>query len=408
MFIKQLYYIIRREIMVKLKSRSFYLFALVTPILFVLPVIFSIFSGTPNSSTIKRRHLVGIISHDFPYDTIDYRNLKFVALKKQDAEKVKSGAFCYDDYVGVVDMQNASFKHQNGATQVQLYMPEDQANTSSQYIHDIESYINSEFVYQFGAIHGVNEEELLKLTNFAKVSVVYSQTSSNKGEAEKAKVMAYGMGLLLYIMFILFNNNIVKSIAEERSNKLAEVLSMFVKPGRLMIGKILGLAATSLVQLMIWLVAFFAYTRVIVLIGKHFQYIDKANDLSNIDISSILFSGSLLVWLIIFFIMGFLLNGSLSTIFAICSSSKGSSVPMVLSNMLNLLAIYFCMYAATKPDSRIVEFASYFPLTSYLVIPAVLPYGMSMQHIMISAVLLLLLSGIFLFMTGKLYRRFLV
>lgn len=405
---KQLYYIIHREIMVKLKSRSFYLFALVTPILFVLPVIFSIFFGTPNSSAINHRHLVGIISHDFPYDTIDYRNLKFVSLNKQDVEKVKSGTFCYDNYVGVVDMQNASFKYQNGATLVQLYMPEDQAKTSSQYIHDIESYINSEFVYQFGVSHGVNDGELLNLTNFAKVSVVYSQTSSDKGEIEKAKVLAYGMGLLLYIMFILFNNNIVRSIAEERSNKLAEVLLMFVKPERLMIGKILGLAVASLVQLMIWLVAFWGYTKVIVLIGLHFQYIDKTNDLSNIDICTVLFSGSLLIWLIIFFVMGFLLNGSLATIFAICSSNKGSSVPMVLSNMLNLLAIYFCMYAATNPDSRITEFASYFPLTSYLVIPAVLPYGMSMQHIMISAVLLLLLSGIFLFMTGKIYRRLLV
>ena len=98
---KQLYYIVRREIMVKFKSRSFYLFALVTPILFMLPVIFSIFSGTPNSATIKQRHFVGVISHDFPYDSIDYRNLKFVALNKLDAERVKSGAFCYKDYVGV-------------------------------------------------------------------------------------------------------------------------------------------------------------------------------------------------------------------------------------------------------------------------------------------------------------------
>ena len=88
---KQLYYIVRREIMVKFKSRSFYLFALVTPILFMLPVIFSIFSGTPNSATIKQRHFVGVISHDFPYDSIDYRNLKFVALNKLDAERVKSG-----------------------------------------------------------------------------------------------------------------------------------------------------------------------------------------------------------------------------------------------------------------------------------------------------------------------------
>lgn len=405
---KQLFYIIRREIMVKVKSRSFYLFALVTPLLFVLPVVFSIFSGTRDYNTQTGRCQVGIICQDFPYDTIEYRNLKFFALNEKTTKEVRNGSFNYIGYVGVVDMQGISFSQQHDAMRIQLYVPEDRAGIAAQYVHDIESYINSEFVYKYGERHEINEKELLKLTNFAKISVAYSQATSGNEEKSKAKIMAFGLGMLLYIMFILFNNNIVKSISEEKSNKLAEVLSMFVKPGKLMIGKILGLAAASLVQLIVWLLAFTTYTKLAIAIGEYLHYIGADDNMPRIDFCSLLFAGPLLGWLIVFFILGFLLNGSLSTIFAICSSGKGSSVPMVLSNMINLLSIYFCMYAAANPTSEITVFASYFPLTSYLVIPAILPYGISMSHVMVSAALLVAVSFVLLFMTGKLYRRFLV
>lgn len=405
---KQLFYIIRREILVKVKSGSFYLFALVTPLLFILPIIFSIFSGTRDNKSQTGHRQVGIICQDFPYDTIEYRNLKIFALDQKNAMKVRNGSFDYTGYVGVVDMQGISFSKQHDAMQIQLYVPKDKSDIATQYIHDIESYINSEFVYQYGKRHGINEEELLKLTNFAKISVVYSQATGDKEKISKAKILAFGLGMLLYIMFILFNNNIVKSISEEKSNKLAEVMSMFVKPSKLMIGKILGLATASLVQLLVWILAFTTYTKLVIMIGEYFHYIGADYNMSRIDFSSLLFTGPLFGWLIIFFILGFLLNGSLSTIFAICSSGKGSSVPMVLSNMINLLSIYFCMYAATNPISNVTAFASYFPLTSYLVIPAILPYGISMSHIMVSAALLVTVSFVLLFMTGKLYRRFLV
>lgn len=402
----QLYHIIRREILVKLKSRSFYLFAMVTPFLFVLPLVSTVFSSSPQSQQLCTK--VGVICSDFPYDTIEYRGIKFFTLDAQAVREVRNGSFCYDGYLGVVDMNDLSFFQPHDALQVQLYAPEEKAANTSRRLHDIESFINSEYVYRYGRLRGLDNYELLKLTNFAKVSVVYSHSATSQAEAGRAKMVAFGLGLLLYIMFILFNNNIVKSVSEEKSNKLAEVLSMFVKPHKLMLGKILGLAVASLVQLIVWLIAFSLYTKGALALGRYFHFISDATDVSTVDFSSLLFSGHMLGWLVAFFVMGFLLNGSLSTIFAICSSSRGSSVPMVLSNMFNLLAIYFCMYAATNPGSSATVFASYFPLTSYLVIPAVLPYGMPFGHIVVSALLLIVVSLFLLYLSGRLYRKFLV
>lgn len=403
----QLFHIIRREIIVKLKSRSFYLFALVTPLLFVFPVVFSVFSRIPKHSNYPANK-VGLISNDLNYDTIEYRGIKFFALTTQEVQKVRKGSFDYAGFIGVVDMHGIQFSQPHDALHIQLYAPEERNNIATLHIHDIESFINSEFVYQYGRQRGVDMVQLLKLTNFAKLSLVHIRSADNIGEADKAKTVAFGLGMLLYIMFILYNNNIVKSVSEEKSNKLAEVLSMFVKPGKLMIGKIVGLSTASLVQFLVWLLAFTAYTKCAVVIGRQLHYIDVTDDVSSIDFGPLLFSGSMLWWLIMFFIMGFLLNGSLSTIFAICSSGRGSSVPMVLSNMLNLLSIYFCMYAATNPFGSVTVFASYFPLTSYLVIPAILPYGLSPGHIILSSALLIAVSLILLYLSGRLYRRFLI
>lgn len=403
----QLFHIIRREIVVKLKSNNFYLFALVTPLLFVFPIVFSVFSRTPNCSGLPACQ-VGIICHDLGYDTIEYRGLKFFALSRQAVEQVHNDSFDYTNFVGVVDMHNASFLQSHEALQIQLYVPEERADLASRHINDVESFINSEFVYQYGRRHNFDSLQLLKLTNFAKLSLVYSNFGEKKAEVNKAKAMAMGLGMLLYIMFIFYNNNIVKSVSEEKFNKLAEILSMFVKPGKLMIGKIMGLTVASLGQLLIWLFAFTVYTKCAITIGCYLHYISAADEISSFDFSSLLFSDSMLGWIVLFFILGSLLNGSLSTIFAICSSGRGSSVPMILSNMLNLLSIYFCMYAATNPLSSVTYFASYFPLTSYLVIPAILPYGLSVSHIVLSATLLIAISLLLLYLCGRLYRRYLV
>lgn len=404
---KQVFHIIRREIIVKLKSRSFYLFALVTPILFVLPVLFSVFSGARGDSSLPR-YKVGVISSEFSYDTLEYRNIKFFALTDQEVSQVRNGSFDYAGFIGVVDLHDVSFSQTPEAMQIQLYVPEGMAVGVEPYIHDIESFVNSEFVYQYGKRNNFDAAELLNLTNFAKLSVTFSQAYDNHDETNKAKVLAFGLGILLYVMFILFNNNIVKSVSEEKSNKLAEVLSMFVKPSVLIVGKILGLSVASLVQLLVWILAFTTYTKLAIVIGSNLHYISATDDVSNLDFGSLLFSGSMMSWLVLFFAMGFLLNGSLSTIFAICSSGRGSAVPMVLSNILNLLSIYFCMFSAANPSSSITTFASYFPLTSYLVIPAVLPYGVSTAHILVSALCLVLVSVVLLYFSGKLYRKFLV
>jgi len=100
---KQLLYIIKREIFVKIKSKSFYLFAFVAPILFLIPIIFGIFSKTEKGNFIDKNH-VGIYSDGFLNDTTEYREIKFFELNSNAIEKLCSGQFNFDNYLGILDL----------------------------------------------------------------------------------------------------------------------------------------------------------------------------------------------------------------------------------------------------------------------------------------------------------------
>ena len=53
-------------------------------------------------------------------------------------------------------------------------------------------------------------------------------------------------------------------MAEEKSNKLAEVLSIYIDPKYLVLGKILGMSIASLLQVAIWIIAYAGYFLVLI------------------------------------------------------------------------------------------------------------------------------------------------
>lgn len=402
---KQLVTIIRRELKIKFRQRSFYIFALVTPLLFLLPIIFSIFS-TPKSKVSTNNHIVGIICQSYPYDTLEYRGIKFFKMNDIQAQHIKSGCFDFTSYIGIIDMGENSFSDYSFSSPIKLYTDESGIDIASLYLQDIESYINSEYVFQFGKIQGLSTKELNKLTTFIKVSTVITPNKTNMQNQTTAKIIAYVLGMLLYIMFILYNNNIIRSVSEEKHNKLAEVLSMFVKPNHLMLGKIIGLGLASLVQLAIWIIAFGTYFQILTNIcgnHKHLLAVDMIPSiiwgLSSLSIDYII------IWLIIFFILGFLLNGTLATIIAIFSFKSNATVAMVFGNLINLLGIYFGMYAATYPDATLTKFALYCPLFNYLVTPILIPYNIPILRIIISVVILSTTIFVMIKISGKLYKQ---
>ncbi|MCC2547881.1 ABC transporter permease [Hymenobacter sp. BT175] len=65
--------------------------------------------------------------------------------------------------------------------------------------------------------------------------------------------VAFGLAMLIYFFIFLYGVQIMRGVMEEKSNRIVEVIISSVKPFQLMMGKVLGIAAVGLTQLMLWI-----------------------------------------------------------------------------------------------------------------------------------------------------------
>ena len=77
-------------------------------------------------------------------------------------------------------------------------------------------------------------------------------TGEDGGSAIATFFAAYGAAMLMYMMVFLYGVNVMRSVLEEKTNRIVEVLVSSMKAGHLMMGKILGVGSVALLQVAIW------------------------------------------------------------------------------------------------------------------------------------------------------------
>ena len=69
---------------------------------------------------------------------------------------------------------------------------------------------------------------------------------------EQSFSLAYFMGIILYTAILLYGINVMSSVLEEKTTRIVEVLVSSVRPFELMVGKVVGVGAVSILQFLIW------------------------------------------------------------------------------------------------------------------------------------------------------------
>ena len=64
--------------------------------------------------------------------------------------------------------------------------------------------------------------------------------------------LAYFMGIILYTAILLYGINVMSSVLEEKTTRIVEVLVSSLRPFQLMLGKVVGVGAVSILQFLIW------------------------------------------------------------------------------------------------------------------------------------------------------------
>jgi len=250
-----------------------------------------------------------------------------------------------------------------------------------------------------------------------------SSDKSSKMSIIISSVLSYIMGFLMYIVIFVYGSMVMRSVMEEKINRIVEVVISSVKPFTLMLGKVMGVGLVGLTQLMIWMILI----PTLLFIVSAAMGLDSTATASSADAAEVMKqmedSGQLnipqliseikqLNWLliipsfVIFFLGGYFIYSSL---FAAVGSAIGDDLGEGQQLMMPIIIpviLAFVMVPAVfnDPDGPIAVFGSMFPLFSPIVMPARLPFDPPVWQVLVS-ILILVVSVIFMtWMAGRIYR----
>lgn len=170
--------------------------------------------------------------------------------------------------------------------------------------------------------------------------------------------------LLFYIIFAFSVSYMLTSVSEEKENRSMEMVLTYVKPRTLIIGKLLGVSLVTLTQ-----IAFFA---IVALIGYLIMQqtsggVGVALPMG-IELNRIVFSFWPIFFGFSFLVVGFLMfAGYMTATAAAAPSSKEANNFSSVFFIGAFIPFYFITLLVTNPDSPVVKFLTFFPLTSPVV-----------------------------------------
>jgi ABC-2 type transport system permease protein len=226
------------------------------------------------------------------------------------------------------------------------------------------------------------------------------------------------MGYIMFFMIILFGTQVMRSVSEEKVNRIVEVIISSVKPFELMLGKILGSSAVSLTQILIWLLIVpISSIMIKIFIPSDSESISEIAASGQIPdgLDQIPFVieqiGNMNWWLILplfifYFITGFLIYAAM---FAAIGAAIGDDIndsqtltmPVVIPIVL---AVYIMFQVVREPHSTLAVWSSIFPFFSSIIMPTRLPYQPEYWQIILSVVTTLGTAILMIWLAGRIYR----
>jgi ABC-2 type transport system permease protein len=237
--------------------------------------------------------------------------------------------------------------------------------------------------------------------------------------------LAFGgfAGYLLFMFIIIYGNMIMRSVIEEKTSRIIEVIISSVKPIQLMMGKILGTSLAGLTQFIIWIVL--GGVLLVVVSGifgismselqsPQQEMMQQAMDPSQMQIQAqklmtAIYNLPLInlsIAFILFFIGGYLLYSSLYASVGAAVDNETDTQQFMMPILIPLiLAVYVGIFTVIEdPHGTVSSVFSYIPFTSPVVMLMRIPFGVPIWQQLIS---LGLLIGTFMFtvwFAAKIYR----
>ena len=234
-------------------------------------------------------------------------------------------------------------------------------------------------------------------------------------------IIGGAFGYLIMMFIILYGNMVMRSVIEEKTSRIIEVIISSVKPFQLMMGKIIGTSLAGVLQFLIWaflgLTAMFILTSVFgVQVGASSGVQDQVIQTAQSDFAGKiqiaikevkdLPIATMLISFIIYFIGGYFLYSSFYAAIGAAVDNETDSQQFLLPIIMPLiLGVYIGFFTVMNdPHGTVATVFSMIPLTSPIVMMMRIPFGVPWWQILISMTILFTTFFGVVWFAAKIYR----
>lgn len=401
--------ITQREYLNKIRNKSFIIMTFVSPLIMVAFILLIGWLVNINKSEVKNIAIIDE-SHIFATaftntDEVHYhylQNTDLLTAKKEVLEKGNYGLL-------YIPPKNTP----NWYQQISFYTEE----TPALSLTNAMLSVLEKTLFQYNLTEkNINQQEIesakvrvsLQLQNFT------GEKTSEWGTLVKS-ILGMSAGYLIFMFIIMYGNMIMRSVIEEKNNRIIEIIISSVKPFDLMLGKILGTSLAGITQAFIWIV----FTGVLFALlptffdmpmtGTTTEALQSPDTAKIQEVLTAIYQFPLLetfVLFILFFVGGYLLYSSLYAMIGAMVDNETDTQQFLLPVITPLmLGVYVGMFSVMEQTHGTVSVVfSYIPFTSPVVMLMRIPFGVAWWEILISLLILYLTFFMVIKLSAKIYR----
>lgn len=419
--------IIKREYIAKVRNKSFVVMTFLSPFLMVGMILLIAYLTQLNDNDKK---VIGVLNESeyFANEFVTSEATSYINFNNISLAQAKDSTLSLGFY-GLIYLPNES-SLEKVAKRAFFYS---QDAPTSTILDKLESSINSRLRQERLRELGVSPKEYAEMDRDYSINIeTFDGTQNVKGINEIKAIIGGAFGYLIMMFIIIYGGFVMRSVIEEKTSRIIEVIISSVKPFHLMMGKIIGTSLAGITQFGIWIIS----GGILLIVGLAIFDIEPASltkgggvapgmvNGANVDVDALTQNVQLyaqeifeipiiamLVFFIIYFVLGYLIYSSIYAAIGAAVDNETDTqqfiFPVILPLMLAIYVGFFSVFS--NPNGPIAVAFSLFPLTSPIVMLMRLPWGIGEGGVPLWQLItsILILIGTFIgivWVAAKIYR----
>jgi ABC-2 type transport system permease protein len=415
---KKIWLVIKREYLTRVRNKTFLLSTFLFPIVIVAFIIGSVFLAikSRNKSRIAVINDPGFLQKNLDSDS------SFVIFEFPN--DVNSSNYEEKGYAGLLRV--------NPDTAARRYVIESKKSMGIETMDYVERQVEKAIEYNMLQEKNIERKLLDSISNASKKAAKVTNELETGREANNKLpyLIGFGCGIIIYVTMFVFGAMVMRGVMEEKTSRIAEVMISSVKPFQLMMGKILGIAAVGLTQMLLWIVLLLVLVNIVPLFVasetlEQFQEMQrsqqqlpggpnntvalemlKATDTFKTEVNW----GIVISCFLFYFLGGYLFYASLfAAVGSVVNEDPQEAQSLMLPIMMPIVFGFIILSTSIEnPDSPMAFWGSLIPFTSPIVmmgriakgVPEVVPWW----QLFLSMAMLILGFIFTTWFAGKIYR----